>query len=156
MISVGCELFAESWGLFTAASTLLWHAKAKVAQRIGEVHRWGQRHHCELPRRRLACATAPWVGCGGAVWRRCAWEHDHGGGAANASSRGGGGGGGGNVSCTPRLVNLLKRRVAPPRTNACKTQAPAGIDGAANAIARDRESRADPADYERAISSVWQ
>jgi hypothetical protein len=74
-VHIGSNVFAQTWGLLSAPSVLLWHARAKAVKRIGLLEQWARRRHCQLPRQRLVCHQA-WTSCGGATWRRCEWEHN--------------------------------------------------------------------------------
>ena len=52
-------------------STILWHMKSKMPERIVEADAFSKKAHCPPHFVRLKCQDSPWTSCTGAEWRRC-------------------------------------------------------------------------------------
>ena len=66
------SVFSEEWGVKAAPSTLVWHMRTKVPERVHLLERWAAVRRCDRVFEAMEYC-AEYVACSGAVWQAC--EH---------------------------------------------------------------------------------
>ncbi|KAL1522217.1 hypothetical protein AB1Y20_021854 [Prymnesium parvum] len=96
LVHIGCATYTDEWGFYMSPSTLVWHMRTKVPERIGEAEVWAQQHHCTPVVVGSRCSPQPWSSCTGAKWRRCILRYN-------------------KTACSDQLYTLLKGKGLPSR-----------------------------------------